>query len=176
MLLPPLFIGPSSHVQAAPRFGWGSAETLAIAFFLYFQILKELERPPCHAFRALSISTVTLGCLMLSYSAVELAALASAKLLGNISPLAASREITGLARWISATAALAAGAFYEECLYRVFLPEIPMLMVCKAENSLISRHKKFFCAGIGTLSLLIFAFSHRYLGWAAVANALMCGA
>lgn len=175
LVLPPLLTGPSGTPPAAPRFSLASAESLIIASLLALQLRKELPRRPCPAFRRISIATITFGVLMLIYSAVELGGAALATLFGPGETLSASRTVTGAAQWLLAAAALASGAFYEECLYRAFLPEIPRLMLDLSGKPWIQRHKKQLSAVTEGLCVLVFALAHRYLGLLAVVNALLCG-
>ena len=175
LALPPLLTGSSGEAPAAPRFSLANAETLVIAILLCLQLHRELPRTSCPAFRRVSIATVTFGILMLAYAAVELGGTALSMLFGQGEPLVASRQITGVGQWLLATAALAAGAFYEECLYRAFLPEIPLLLLGRAGSTWIQGHKKPLSAGIEAFCVIVFALSHRYLGMLAVTNALLCG-
>ncbi len=175
LALPPLLTGSSGEAPAAPRFSLANLETLAIAVLLCLQLRRELPRPPCPAFRRLSIATMTFGGLMLSYAAVELGGTVLFMLFGQGKFLAASRQITGAGQWLLATAALATGAFYEECLYRAFLPEIPLLLLDRAGETWVQGHKKTLSAGIEAACVIVFALSHRYLGMLAVTNALLCG-
>lgn len=175
LVLPPLMAVPSGLPPAAPRFSLASAQSLLIAILLCLQLRKEHPLPPCPAFRAISIATITFGILMLVYAAVELGGTVLSMLFGLGEPLAASRQITGLGQWLLAAAALATGAFYEECLYRAFLPEIPLLLLGKAGSTWIQGHKKPLATGIEAFCVIVFALSHRYLGMLAVTNALLCG-
>lgn len=56
-------------------------------------------------------------------------------------------------------------AFYEEVIYRFFFPE-SLLYFCSKISS-----KKIFRIICEIISLLVFAFSHLYLGWLSVINA-----
>ena len=175
LALPPLLAGPSGAALAAPTFSFANAETLLIAILLYLQLRKELPRPPCPLFRQISISTVTFGVLMLAYAAVELGGTLWVMIRGRGDPLAASRQITGVCQWLLATAALASGAFYEECLYRAFLPEISGLLLDRSGNAWIQKNRKPLAAITEVLCIMVFALSHRYMGVMAVVNALLCG-
>ncbi|UKI54528.1 MAG: CPBP family intramembrane metalloprotease [Treponema succinifaciens] len=59
---------------------------------------------------------------------------------------------------------MAAGAFFEEAVYRQFVPE--------TLNSLFKKWK----IPVEIFSVVIFALAHRYLGWISVFNAAFCGA
>ncbi len=60
---------------------------------------------------------------------------------------------------------IAVSALWEELLYRLYLSE-GLHSFLPAANSRVSRHR------CDAASILIFAFSHRYMGWYAVGNAL----
>lgn len=70
-------------------------------------------------------------------------------------------------QWVACVLTFLPAAFYEEVIYRFYLPD--------ALISLVSRktEKKFFIILCEILSCLIFAFSHYYLGWLSVLNAVM---
>ncbi len=60
---------------------------------------------------------------------------------------------------------LAIGAYYEEVLYRLFLPESLRFLIPRQQFALPAE----------LLSVVIFACSHRYLGVFSVLNAALCG-
>ena len=67
------------------------------------------------------------------------------------------------------TLAVVCGAFYEEVLYRQFLPEFMALIAGEKIN------RKLVFYGTEFLALLLFAFAHRYQGWISVVNSFLCG-
>ncbi len=175
LAFPPLLTPASQTVHQPPQFSWASAQTLAIAILLTVQLNKELPRKPCPLFRSISVATISFGCLMLIYAFVELGGITLMNLLKLGAMPSGTRTLSGLRQWLLAIAALAAGAFYEECLYRAFLPEIPILLLAAAKGDFFLRHEKALSAIVEGSCALLFAFSHRYLGTAAVINALLCG-
>lgn len=74
-------------------------------------------------------------------------------------------------------------AFYEEVLYRLYLPAVMIMFSDKAYDILVKNknekiEKTFKTASricIEIISVLVFAFSHFYLGWISVLNAFLCG-
>ena len=60
---------------------------------------------------------------------------------------------------------LAAGAFYEEVLYREFLPETAILLGAGGRLRIAAE----------VTVIAVFAFSHLYMGIPAVVNAALCG-
>lgn len=61
---------------------------------------------------------------------------------------------------------LAVAVIYEETLYRLFLPDVLLNF---------AGEKKKARVPIEAACILIFAFSHRYMGYPAVINAALCG-
>ncbi|MBP5464964.1 MAG: CPBP family intramembrane metalloprotease [Treponema sp.] len=193
LVLPPLCTPVSQAVPDVPRFGWASAQSLVIAILLALQLNRQLpqlqnlpqtlKRKKAPRFQCIAAATVCFGILMLIYAAVEFGGLALMKLLNRGELPAGTRTVTGLWQWLSAIAALAAGAFYEECLYRAFLPDIALILLAGARKGISGtreafflRHEKALTAVTEGACALLFAFSHRYLGIPAVINAMLCGA
>lgn len=76
--------------------------------------------------------------------------------------------------WLFCTAAFLLSAFYEEALYRAFLPETvsALLSGCLLRNPHRAYTKQRLCGFTAELfSAAVFALSHRYLGMIAVINA-----
>lgn len=59
-------------------------------------------------------------------------------------------------------------AFYEESLFRLYLPEVCSKISGKVKNTFASL------AIAELIPALLFSFCHRYLGWLAVLNAFLC--
>lgn len=81
---------------------------------------------------------------------------------------------TSVVGWIFCAATLLFSAFYEEALYRVFLPEVTLVLLseCIIQNPRHFYKKQRFCVLTAeSISAAIFALSHRYLGVLAVINA-----
>ena len=175
LALPPLLTPVSHTVHQPPRFSLASVQTLAIAILITVQLKNELPRKSCPLFQCISTSTITFGALMLIYAFVELGGVTLMNLLKLGAMPSGTRTLSGLRQWLSAVAALAVGAFYEECLYRAFLPEIPLRIMALAKKEVFVKHEKALTAIVEGSCALLFAFSHRYMGIPAVINALLCG-
>lgn len=88
-------------------------------------------------------------------------------------------------QWIFLILSLASSAFFEEEIYRQFLPQslifLSDFLVPKSnssnfqENSKSSKIRNTIIFLIEFLCVVIFAFSHRYLGFISVLNAFFCG-
>ncbi len=122
----------------------------------------------------LKYTSITLGLLLLTHCAFQFLQIIFVSsqnntlenLNGNL------KEKIKTFHWIIIFANLLASAFYEEIIYRMFLPEYLQLFCkniksCKAKKILV-----FICE---FLVILCFAFSHFYLGIIPVFNAFICG-
>ncbi|MGN0728280.1 CPBP family intramembrane glutamic endopeptidase [Treponema sp.] len=116
----------------------------------------------CFVVRSLKWGALTLGHMMLVFSAVQLISFAM-----RLSPSHSGVVLfhpEKISSWIFVAVTLAAGAFFEEVLYRQYLPET--LATLLGERKIPAE----------ILSVLLFALAHRYLGWISVLNAVLCGA
>ena len=109
--------------------------------------------------------SITLGSLMLLFALMQTLSFFIEKNAHHT-----MQSVTSVFAWISVTVSVAIAAFYEEVLYRQFLPEVSAILLDGRVN------KKIFCYLMEVLIILIFAFSHRYLGFIPVLNAFACGA
>lgn len=74
-------------------------------------------------------------------------------------------------------------AFYEETLYRLYLPEslktifedIYNILFHKKNNNFKQKYESFTKIILEVLCIFLFAIPHYYLGWNAVINAFICG-
>lgn len=175
LVLPPLLASQSGTEIPLPQLNWTRIQSLMIAILLKFQLDRELTPRSCHPLRGLSLATVSFGTLMLVYALMELVLTILASLSFQGPAVQAASSPNNVWQWILATAALAIGAFYEECLYRAFLPEIPSIIIFKLGIKFFNKHKKVIHYIVESICILIFALSHRYLGPLAIANAMLCG-
>ncbi len=175
LVLPPLLASPSDAAVPLPQLSWSRIQSLLIAILLKLQLDRELHPRPCQPLQGLSLATVSFGLLMLVYAAIELVLTIIAGISGQAPSIQALAPPLGAGQWLLATAALAIGAFYEECLYRAFLPEISLLILLRLGKKISDRHRKAILRTTEIPCILIFALSHRYLGPLAIVNALLCG-
>ncbi len=179
LTIPPLF------VTSATPFGTESGalswmplvEQLIISIVLTVQYNKFIatDSSCCrkHPFFALSRGTTTLGLLLIVYAIIEAVSFFIPSLLQASLSQSVTRPLSAFG-WIHFIAGIFVSAFYEESLYRQFMPEASLLFAqklpCKTE-----KQRKYFTYSIEGAWVLIFAFSHRYIGIAAITNALLCG-
>lgn len=172
LVIPPLLVNKSTAVGMNYTFSLLLPAQTAIAFLLDFQ---ERHRKPVddsmktgRSFikmtTCLSWGAITTGCLMLIFALFELTAYIFPRM-GN-SGLVDSKAPSTISGWLVCIMTIFVGAYYEETVYRQFLPNT-LILLCGT--------RKWKKVAIELSSLLLFAFSHRYLGWMAVLNAALCG-
>ena len=111
---------------------------------------------------SLKWGALTLGFLMLIFAAVH--AFCFAFKISSAQTEILLKNPENFSSWIFLIFTLAAGAFFEEAVYRQFVPE--------TLNLLLKKWK----IPVEIFSVVIFALAHRYLGWISVFNAAFCGA
>ncbi|MCQ2240630.1 CPBP family intramembrane glutamic endopeptidase [Treponema sp.] len=170
LILPPLFVSKGSGLSKAASFSPIVFIQLAIAAVLYIQYkLQFTDLKNSMKIKIFKIPfwwSITLGSLMLIFALMQTLELFLEKetLSRNLLP-----AINSPMGWFFLTFSVFTGAFYEEVLYRQFMPEFLLkIFESKAE-------KKWCLMAIEAFPLIIFALSHRYLGWIPVFNALACG-
>ena len=171
LIIPPLLVNPGTTATIANN---GKISPyiflrLIIAIFLYYQqiyVIKKSQKEQNESFRKLilfcSWSALCFGMLMVTQALMQALAL--------VFPVDYQETVIELNpggfEYILVFFNLLAGAFYEEVIYREFLPETLLLF---------SNDKKIPIVIIECACVLIFAMSHRYLGILAVVNALLGG-
>lgn|SRR5574344_2583 len=121
-------------------------------------------------FIKLSWGAITFGCLILIFTLFEvLAYFFPTVIKSNVESVIPNSAL----QWISCVVILSIGAYYEESLYRQFIPD----MACLLLESKVTKPRtgKYVRAGIEISTVLLFAFAHRYLGVVGILNALLCG-
>ncbi len=175
-ILPPLFVSggaPFSHVESSLStcitiFGQLSGALVLHCFCSRFVLPR--PRPRRHFFVLLSCATVSFGLLMLISAAIESLCFFFPRFF--VSQHFVLRP-SGFLSCFFFVLSLITGATYEEVVYREFLPETA-LFCAKAMSPRQWLHSSVdLCVEL--CSVLIFAFSHRYLGLPAVINAALSG-
>ena len=167
-ILPPLFVSKGLPGAATGNFSpWVLIQLiLALALEVEHQLFFEPNTHPlgiAGVFKSLSWGTISLGLLMLVFALMQVLCMAFPFLADGSMSLSLPESPL---RWLYVLLSLAVGAFYEEELYRQFLPYA---------LTLFAEGKKGWHIFTEIFCLLVFAFSHRYLGWGAVINACLCG-
>ena len=166
LLIPPIFAVKGAYLSG--EFSFSVLAEFFIATILQFQFKIENKYKKQSAnekfiflVNSLKWSALTLGFLMMIFAAVHVFSFAFKISSAQTGVLLKSPE--SFSSWIFLLFTLATGAFFEEVVYRQFVPE-----------SLISILGKWKIP-VEIFSVVIFALAHRYLGWISVCNAVFCG-
>lgn len=176
---PPLFVNYSDNLAVDfSKFSFFALISLILALFLYFQDRRErfsqgnpVQDNKKTIWKAAAFTSqyfLTFGFLVVGAVLFELLGLAiKAKSLENV--ILPSTFLQGL--YCAFT--LAAAAFYEECLYRLYLPKaLKKILVLTRAGKKFEAVLNFLAEGA---AVLLFAFAHRYQGLLALLNALLAG-
>ena len=169
LAVPPVFVSHGTGLSQAGTFNASVLYQLLISVILFFQFLKlkTAEKSKTKIFRFLFHGTITLGILMIIFALMQ-----SIELLFSNEEMKSQNfmpDVDGPLSILFLTLAVVCGAFYEEVLYRQFLPEFMALIAGEKIN------RKLVFYGTEFLALLLFAFAHRYQGWISVVNSFLCG-
>lgn len=173
LLLPPLFVNSGNSSANSFSFSPVIFAEGVIAFLLDFQFHyfdknknqdKQRDKKLISFAKYSSIFFITFGSLALVFAVFQLLSFLFPKI--TVGSLSSVTLPCGFYEWCVCVFMLLTGAYYEEALYRLFLPECLYLIFGKSKNKVI-----LFEAVV----ILLFAFSHRYLGFIAVINAAICG-
>lgn len=167
LLIPPIFADKGTYLSE--EFSFSVLAEFFIAAILQFQFKIENKCKKKSAnekfiwlVNSLKWSALTLGFLMLIFAAVH--AFSFAFKVSSAQTEILLKKPENVLSWTFLIFTLAAGAFFEEVLYRQFVPV--------TLNSLLKKWK----IPVEIFSVVIFALAHRYLGWISVCNAALCGA
>ena len=167
-IIPPMLKSPSSTLSTTLQFSIFMLFYVAIAIILTVQFF--LSKPPLHKpiFKLLLASIFTIILLFATASSI----IVLTSLLGEKSiPQKITISFpTTFFDFLNLLLAIFSAAFYEEAIYRVFLPFALITLLSK--DNTINKH---YHIAIEVFSILCFALGHRYLGLAAVINAVICG-
>lgn len=172
-VFPPLFVDFSDNLALDfSKFNYFALISLVLALFLYLQDRrerffegKEVQENKKTLWKAVDWTGgyfLTFGSLVLCAAIIELANLAL-KTKNFESIIFPSNFLQGL----FCAFALAASAFYEECLYRLYLPNALKKISARGGTKSI-----WLCEAA---CVLLFAFAHRYQGLLALLNAFLAG-
>ncbi|MBQ0039681.1 MAG: CPBP family intramembrane metalloprotease [Treponema sp.] len=176
LVLPPLFVTKGHGLSQGGTFSPAVAFQLLIAVALYLQLayLKKKEGgtsdtalPKNAVFiKSLFWFSITLGCLMLVFALMQAISLIVDKeaLADPFMP-----DTDSVFAWLFIIFTVATGAFYEEVIYRQFIPDFLQKLVDS------EKRKRLCFYGRELFALAVFAFAHRYLGWIPVLNSFICG-
>lgn len=184
LILPPIFIRQDSSAVQPENFNeflyqFPNFSLTAILYFIFWctifcvicvfynrSLSNNLQKTKPSIKTCIAKSFITFSAIVAFWTVVSL--LFSSK-------LQAAPSKTN-ARWILFFAGVFCAAAFEECLYRLYLPESFQFLIentkLKSKNA---RFYKIFQIAAEILCVLLFALAHRYLGILAVLNALFAG-
>lgn len=170
--MPPLFVSKGQGLTKAGTFSFAPVFQFLMALILQVQFTRNIknavknESKNTLIFKTAFWWSITLGTLMLIFVFMQILTYfwGNDELSKNVLP-----STNSVFSWIFIIFSVATAAFYEEIIYRQFMPEILKIIFFEKNK------KKWISILIDFISLLIFAFSHRYLGWIAILNAFICG-
>ena len=167
LLIPPIFADKGAYFSEESSFSVLAEFFIAAVLQFQFKIENKGEKKSASEkfiflVSSLKWGALTLGFLMLIFAAVH--AFSFAFKISSAQTEILLKNPENFLSWIFLIFTLAAGAFFEEAVYRQFVPE--------TLNSLLGKWK----SPVEVFSVLIFALAHRYLGWISVFNAAFCGA
>ena len=175
LVIPPVLRGAGDSATVfSPQIRTGVLIQLATAAILFFQnrITSRIEDTNERrkervrvAFKTSYWWALTLGFLMILYAFIELTCI-----IMKLNQYFAKRPFfdNTLMNWTCTIIILAISAFYEETLYRQYLPETLMEIIPRKGKAM------FWISEI--ISIILFALAHRYMGLVPVINALVSGA
>ncbi len=182
LVIPPVFVSSVQDTSFSFKFSYYIFLQAAIAFLLDFQQKKFFDRQnpkeemvietektkaqkTVFRIKILSQGAITLGCLFLVFALFQAAVFILPKLQNTgISSIIASPS--GITEYFFCILNVIICAYYEEVLYRQYLPYCLYDFYSDNDRTIIL---------IEAFPVLFFAASHLYLGWMGVLNALLCG-
>ena len=165
--LPPVMVKTVSITSSANYFTWTLVFQALLAVLLDIQHHKFIKTDDKKLlyFGYFYHFALILGILMLVYAFFQLIAIIFPSVIKTASIIPFVKP-HGFVQWVLFLLNLLIASYYEEVIYRQFLP-------CAIR--FIPGKKKIIEVTAEVLSLLLFALGHRYLGYMAVINALICG-
>lgn len=174
LILPPLLTTKGNGISKAAEFSPYVVIQFFTAAVLFYQNSRlsiksnagENKGKIPAVIRNLFWFSMGLGSLMLVFACTQTLSLIFH--LGiTADPVPPGLEVKHFYNWIFLFLAISTGAFYEEVLYRLFFPSFM--------HGIFDKKNKILFYFVELISVLIFAFSHRYLGMISVLNAFFCG-
>ena len=174
-VFPPIFVNHSSDLEIDfSKFNFFIIPSLLLALFLYLQERLQKKNNPQRQsdvkrarFWTLADFSgtffLTFGSLAICASLFELAAIAL-----KAQPSGSVILPSTFLEFLICAFTLCASAFYEECLYRLYLPKAFGIIARAKKNAAL-----FWLAEAA--AVLLFAFAHRYQGTLALFNAMAAG-
>lgn len=171
LVLPPLFnfSSNSSPVETAGIFSINVVFQFLVSLALDFQhrsfFSSQKEVLNARIIKFCLYSTLSLGCLMAVYAIFETVSFLLPQFFSSSESYIYDENLTPLF-WVFSVFNFFTAAYYEEVIYRQFLPYF---------TAALTGNRKYSDMASEVTALTLFSLSHVYLGFSAVLNALICG-
>lgn len=169
LVLPPCFLSAPAAVTLAPSAGHALLCAAAAAVLLRYKkaLLPSAENTSAGKAVTAGAAMLSFGILCVSSALMSAAssALQKADVLHDATSI--SRLPASLMEFLLCAASFMLSAFYEETIYRLYLPAALRRVFAKA------RYGKMIAEAAG---VLLFAFAHKYSGGMSIVNALIAAA
>ncbi|MGN0740130.1 MAG: type II CAAX prenyl endopeptidase Rce1 family protein [Treponema sp.] len=181
-ILPPLFAAPVENTDYDFSFSWFSAVSFLAALYVFFRYEYSAKKHKKFSFFNFLLSAgrvfLYFGLLILVHILIT-----AAGIFLNVQNYGRTIELNFLKTFLI-TVNFIARAFFEENIYRLYLPCVLHGFIEKFYEAFFHKQAesfkaRFFMAADGFMEIFciaVFALSHRYLGVLSVINAFVCGA
>lgn len=181
-ILPPLFASPAGNADLDFSFSWFSAISFSAALYVFFKYeYSEKEHKGFNFFNFL----LSAGRVFLYFGLLVLVHILITAIEFYLKPELPNQAIeVNFLKIFLITVNFIARAFYEENIYRLYLPSALHCFIEKFYGSFFLKQSEgfkvhFFLMADSVIEIFciaVFALSHRYLGFLSVINAFVCGA
>ena len=189
-VLPPIVFASKMPSERVMQFSWQTFVLAAFAAVLWWHLRNETQteaeahsaeqtrtggdEQKLHRFMHQGYALLTFGAIVVCAGISELAG----RFLLHTNDAVRLHAPASILGWVNVGLGTVCAAFYEEVLYRVYLPGALKRLFCKrpscADGTVPHFTKKAFACE--ACAVVLFALAHRYLGWLSVANAAVAGA
>lgn len=181
-ILPPLFASPAGNADYDFSFSWFSAVSFLVAFYVFFKYEYSAKEHKDFSFFHFLLSA---GRVVLYFGLLILVHILITAIEFYLKPEVNNQAIElNFLKIFLITVNFIARAFYEENIYRLYLPAALHCFIEKFYRSFFLKQSegfkvRFFLIADSVMEIFciaVFALSHRYLGVLSIINAFVCGA
>lgn len=181
-ILPPIFASPAGNTDYNFSFSWFSAVSFLVAFYVFFKYEYSAKEHKDFSFFHFLLSA---GRVVLYFGLLILVHILITAIEFYLKPEVNNQAIElNFLKIFLITVNFIARAFYEENIYRLYLPSALHGFIEKFYESFFLKQSesfkvRFFLIADSVMEIFciaVFALSHRYLGVLSVINAFVCGA
>lgn len=162
LTVPPVLCAPPAQVALAPRAAHAVLGVLAAAILMRRRAVRP-RSPAAHRPKDAAARAVTMGAALVTFGVLCV----SSAVMGAFAGGRPERAISSPKQLPLCIVTFLLAAFYEETVYRLYLPHMLGFTLKKLPHGEIIAE---------AVPVLLFAFAHKYSGWPSVANALVAAA